>query len=561
MSQLIQHYQTSFVIKDDAQNADIKLYQAQYVIGEWIKNKESGRFRKSGRDPSSSFLLNRGDFFHRSKYASKYSWCKTNFANTDESLAWAVEYTHRDSSVWDVYWVTEIGLRAFLDTKDLIVSVKVSYKLSTEFAFRGTPYNPEVTIPWCVEALLESFEGARFYSGGMDVTAGIGAAVHIDNVDLVQRMQRYIASPDRKLAVVLLCGTTELVKKEADFYSRHLFAKALVFTLPCNEMRRYLKVRLSLNECLFIPSFNIFDPQLEKALHYVVTDPARMDERRKVLLKSWLGVHPVNEEGSISSLEGVVYLIRQQKLKNFEERMKGLIPLKDYEDIKQELHDVSGLFELSEQENKDLRDEKQKLTDEKRKLKDDKELLIMEKDELQDQHRAEIFSINQQHQGELRRRVESRELPRELPLTVSSLQDWSHWFEHLIIPDKSWDGMASRSREEFVKIAWDMLWSLEHIVFPFYDGEETGEPGRIIEQRTGYKFSSHESSMTESRDEWASERTTTYNGKTISCFKHLKKSSGASNAMRVYFEYVPEWSKIIVAHIGEHLTTKGTART
>lgn len=561
MSQLIQHYQTSFVIKNDEQDAQNKLFQAQYVIGEWIKKKESRRFREMGRDKTCSFFLMGGEFRHRARFQSKCSWCKTNYANTDDSLGWAIEYTHRDSNIWDVYWVTEIGLRAFFGTKDLVVSVKVSYKLSTEFAFRGEPYKPEVSIPWCVEAMLMSFEGSKFYSGGVDVTGGIGSAIHIDNLELAQKLQEYIASSSRKLAVVLLCGTTDVVKKEADFYSKHLFAKALVFTLPCNEMRQYLKVNISLNECVFIPSFRVYDREVEKALHYVVTDPARMDERRKVLLKSWLGVHPVNEDGAITSQEGITYMIRQQMLRRLEEKMKEYIPRQNYEAVKRELHDVSGLFELSEQENKELRDEKEVLTGETRKLKDDKEMLLLEKDELQDQHRAELYTLNLQHQGEMRKRVEARELPRDLPLTVSSLKKWSQMFGHLVIVDKAWNGMESRSREEFVKTAWDMLWCLENVVFPFYDGEETGEPGRIIEQKAGYKFSSHESHTTESRDEWARERNAVYGKKTIPCFKHLKKNDGAANAMRVHFEYLPDVSKIIVAHIGEHLTTKGTSHT
>lgn len=50
-------------------------------------------------------------------------------------------------------------------------------------------------------------------------------------------------------------------------------------------------------------------------------------------------------------------------------------------------------------------------------------------------------------------------------------------------------------------------------------------------------------------------------GRPIECFKHLKDGVGASTAMRVYFEYDPESAKIVVAHIGEHLTTKATSRT
>ena len=61
MSQIIRHYQTSFVVDNDKQTAANKLYQAQRVIGEWVKAHERERFARLKRDKTSSFLID-GNF-------------------------------------------------------------------------------------------------------------------------------------------------------------------------------------------------------------------------------------------------------------------------------------------------------------------------------------------------------------------------------------------------------------------------------------------------------------------------------------------------------------------
>ena len=201
MSQIIQHYQTSFVIQNETQTGENKLYQAQRLIGEWVKSHEGRRFRESGRDKSASFLID-GNFQRRAYYSSKFSWCTTDYCIEDDSLAWAVRYTHRDACVRDVFWVSDIGLRAFTATGRLVVSVKISYKISTEFAITGQKFEPDVSIPWCVEGLLETFDGSHFYSGEQDVTSGIMGAVVVKNADHAQQVLAYIDLHDRKLAVV-----------------------------------------------------------------------------------------------------------------------------------------------------------------------------------------------------------------------------------------------------------------------------------------------------------------------------------------------------------------------
>ena len=90
MSQIIRHYQTSFVVDNDKQTAANKLYQAQRVIGEWVKDHERRRFARLKRDKTSSFLID-GNFTHRAYYKSKFSWCKTDYCLDEDSTAWAIQ--------------------------------------------------------------------------------------------------------------------------------------------------------------------------------------------------------------------------------------------------------------------------------------------------------------------------------------------------------------------------------------------------------------------------------------------------------------------------------------
>jgi len=561
MSQRIRHYQTSFVVSGGNPDID-KLYQAQYLVGEWVKGIEGSRYAKMRRNRSASFLI-KGDFTHRAEYKSRYSWCKTNYYVSEDSCAWAMEYTHRDTEKFNVFWVSEIGLRFFNDTKNLIVSVKISYEISTEFGLVGEEFCPSVSIPKCVLGILETFDDCKFSSGDQDVTEGLRSPVSVANVDHAKKVAAYINSNDRKLAVVVLSGECPEVRKTAEYFCKNFFGKALVYIVSYDiAVRKALvHVKTEYGFGMFIPPFAVHDEKLPQKLWFKASLHPESEIEYGSILRGWLGVHQIFECGAVQDLEGVVYWIRRHELEKFRNALKNSVSKEKFEELNTSFSELNALFGLSEQENKELRNEKKALKAEKKQLKDDKEMLKLEKEELKDQHKAEIYSIKQHHQGELRRRLESRDLPRELPLTIASLRTWAGWFEHLIIPDKAWEGMTSRSREEFVKTAWDMLWCLENVVFAFYDGEETGEPGRIIEERTGYKFSSHESGTTESRGEWARERTVEIGGKKYECFKHLKKRDGAANAMRVYFDYSPELARIVVVHIGEHLTTKGTART
>lgn len=552
MSQVIQHYQTSFVVVNDSQEGDNKLYQAQHLIGEWIKAHENKRFRAMRRDKRASFLLD-GNFRRRASYSSQYSWCKTNYCVMEDSLAWAVEYTHRDSNIRDVFWVSEIGLRCFNDSRNLIVSVRISYKISTEFALMGSKFSPDVSIPWCVSGLLETFDGSRFYSGDQDVTAGIKNAVTISDEEKAKEVLAYIESRNRKLAVVLLSGESKDVLSEADFLSKNLFAKALVFVIPYKqEIRRvFARLKIEFNECVFIPPFVVFNKNLEGKLRYFTTDKTTALSRHNAILRGWLGFHPVNESGGVQDVANVQLLIRRQMYARLEEVLKGCVPAADYERVKEELKDMSGLFDLSEAEKQELKDRVGEL--ENRTL-----TLEIEKESLADEHATQIHNLKTTQEMMSLRSVEYNEvLPRAYPNTFEALKSFAPFYKHLAFAESAWEpAIAYRQFRDF-EIAWQMLHDLDQklwgIVF-----ETRGDIEREFNSSSNFRYARGEGQQTANNARLSQLRKFSFEGKEYEMWTHLKYGNRPGKQLRIYFAIDNEKRRFIVGYIGDHMDNATT---
>ena len=562
MSQIIQHYQTSFVIRNDEQSGENKLYQAQHLIGEWIKSHENKRFRMMGRDKRTSFLLD-GGFRRRCNFKSSFSWCKTDYCIGEDSLAWAVRYTHRDADIRDVYWVSDIGLRSFEESKNLIVSVKISYKISSEYALTGQKFNPDVSIPWCVEGIVESFGGSKFYSGDTDVTAGIREAVTIEGVEQAQRVRSYMDSDDRKWAVVLLHGETKEVKREADYLSKNLFGKALVFIVPYKiEIKRIFgNLRLEFNECVFIPSFWVRDGDLAKKLRYFVTDKERLAIRHQVILHGWLGVHPINEAGQVSDIENVQLLIRRRQYFKLSEVIKGCVSTEEYEKIKDELKEMSGLFDLSEAEKKELEEKAVKLEDRVGELENRNLDLEIEKEDLKEAHATEVYNIKATHESQIRRSsAQVNMLPAEYPNSFEALRKFVPFFSgRVVFADEAWTPALKYREFDDWENAWGMLHSLYTVLWPLVF-ERDCDIANEYESRCRYGYARGEGRTTVRDNNLARMRVFTYDGKQYEMWAHIKYGNKLGEELRIHFAVDNERRRIIVGYIGEHMDN-ATTRT
>ena len=559
MSQLIQHYQTSFVVVGEQQDGKNKLYQAQYLIGEWIKNHEKKRYRAMRRDKRASFLLD-GNFRRRANYASNFSWCKTNYCLMEDSLAWAVEYTHRDADIKDVFWVSDIGLRCFNDSKNLVVSVRISYKLTTEFALTGEMFAPNVSIPWCVSGLLETFDGCRFFSGGQDVTAGIKNAITICDEQKAQEVLSYIESRNRKLAVVLLSGESKESLAEANFLSKNLFAKAVVFVIPYKqEIRRvFRRLKIEFNECIFIPTFIVYNKYLEKKLRYFTTDKIAASECHSAILRGWLGLHPVNENGGVQDVGNVELLVRRQKYVRLEKVLRDCVPATDYEKVKAELKDMSGLFDLSEAEKKELEERTVKLEDRVGELENRTLDLEIEKEDLKDKYASQIHNLKtKQEMIGLKSVAYNEVLPRQYPNSFESLRLFSPFFKHLAFTESAWEpALAYRQFKDF-DIAWEMLHDLDQKLWNIVFGTR-GDIEREFNSSSNYRYARGEGQQTTNNTKLSQLRKLSFDGKEYEMWTHLKYGNRPGKQLRIYFAIDNDKRRFIVGYIGDHMDNATT---
>lgn len=554
MSQLIQHYQTSFVVVGENQSGENKLYQAQYLIGEWIKAKEFKRYKSMGRNKLASFLLD-GNFVRRSNYASHYSWCKTNYCIMENSLAWVVEYTHRDSDVRDVFWVSEIGLRCFNDSGNLVVSVRISYKLTTEFTLMGGCFSPDVSIPWCVSGLLETFSesGCRFFSGERDVTSGIQEAITIDSVEMAEEVLSYIQSESRKLAVVLLVGETRDILNEANFLSENLFAKALVFVVPYKQeiKRVFRRQQIEFNECLFIPTFVVYNKELERQLRYSITDTVGIPKHHNAILRGWLGCHPINENGGVQDLGNIELLIRRQMYVKLEKVLEQCVPAADYEKVKAELQDVSGLFDLSEAEKKMLEDKVGELQNRNLDLE-------IEKEDIKDKHASQIYNLKVQQESLSLKSIEYKDvLPRSYPNSFEALRAFAPFFRHLAFSERAWDPALSYRQFKDFDVAWEMLHDLDQKLWNIMFVTR-GDIEHEFNSSSTYQYARGEGRQTTNDSRLSQMRKFAFEGEEYEMWAHLKYGNRPGKQLRIYFAIDNDRRRFIVGFIGEHMDNATT---
>lgn len=560
MSQLIQHYQTGLsIVKSQETGESDMLYQAQFLIGEWVKAKEGKRFRAHKRNPQTSFCID-GAFIKRAEYKSKYSWLKTDYCIMSNSTAWAMEYTHRDDKEKNIFWVSQIGLRYFNDSFKLVISVKISYKLSTEYVLTGKNYSPDISIPWCVAGLIETFEGCNFFSGSHDITKEIGKPIHATNNEILKEIGNVIGARDRKLGIVLLCGDSELLMQEAAFLSKNMFAKALVYVVPYNmgnaQIRRLInRCGLNFGECLFIPPFIVYDNELQKRLIYKVDASESSEERRKIILRAWLGIHPVNEMGMVSDITNVQLLLRRELYGKVVRSMEEFVPNEKFEEIKRELDDVTGLFELSEDERKRLEEKVGELEYRNVELAETNETI--KKD-----HKTEIYNMQMQQQGAARKApLQTDALPREYPSELVKLKAFENFYGNLLFSDSAWKSAEEYSKRfDEVGIAWEMLHDLNHILWGLiFDGRST-DIVKEFKSKSRFEYATGEGRMTKRNGELTSQRKFNCLNQGYEMWKHVKYSNRGGKQLRIYFDIDQLKRKLVIGHIGDHLDN-ATTRT
>lgn len=551
MARTVQHYQTSFTMT--AREGQVaKLYRdIQYVIYSWIVDKEKKMWPYGAR-----CIVRAKDFFQKVECKQAHSFVKTITYVSPDKSTWAMRYQHDHSVIDSIAWSTEIGVRADFATGKIVFSMLLTRRTHAEVILDDPSRDVfPPSVPTCLREMLklDSLEGISMR--GIQIPMSGSGVMHVHDTKDIDCLLEIIRNPERKFVVVLVMGASESCKKESNRIARGIAGKSLVALVDYNQhvVRSLAPYKTNFEEVRVLLPFRKAETMRSLSRHpkYSILSEGA-DEMRKRLIESQCCYAEVAERNALWRYEDVAGLIRESCSRKRVEQVSTRLANEISTNA-----DVRELFDAAMEDSAKV----STLTEENKNLKDDIEALKTKIDEIKNDCNSKLFNCQQRYFGEARRKHDRATMPRELPTTLSALKKWSTQFANLKIAAKAWDGMCSRRGEDFVMIAWDMLWCLDNVVHQVYGESISGNPKDLIEERTGYSFSSTESDTTKGNEDWVRERTVVVEDKTYQCFKHLKKGIGAASAMRLYFEYDPNIAKIIVAHIGDHLSTKRTSHT
>ena len=226
------------------------------------------------------------------------------------------------------------------------------------------------------------------------------------------------------------------------------------------------RYRLEFNECIFLPTFYVRDHAVAKTLRYFVTNEEEAKMRHQVFFHCWLGVHPIMERGSVSDMENVQLLIRRHKFFKLEDILKQCVPAEEYEKVKTELKDMSGLFELSESEKTDLEERAVKLEDRVGELENRNIDLQIEKEDLQDAHATEVYNLKAQQESARQQRDSSESpIPRQYPKSFESFKSFEKCYRHLCFAPCAWEHASEYRQFENFEVLWEVLYDLNNVLW------------------------------------------------------------------------------------------------
>ncbi|MDR0355706.1 MAG: hypothetical protein LBJ64_08220, partial [Deltaproteobacteria bacterium] len=117
----------------------------------------------------------------------------------------------------------------------------------------------------------------------------------------------------------------------------------------------------------------------------------------------------------------------------------------------------------------------------------------------------------------------------------------------------------SEKKPRFIQEAIKLLKSLAGPMYNMkFDPNESFSEENFL-TRTGIQFAMTEKKGTKRDTAFDGFRTTTWNGKKIQFYPHLK-SSVQGVEFRIYFQFLEDERKILICHVGEHLPTPATRK-
>lgn len=572
MSQLIQHYQTSFEIRGIDQNK--MLNTIQEVVASWVSDIENKRYSRLRYQDKTAFKLKKtwNSFKKRTSLRSKHSWCTTNYCIMEDSTAWVMEYTHRDQQENYVFWVTEIGVRTF--NAGVIVCIKLSNKLLTEFMLTGKSFNPDVTIPRCVKNILLKFQGAEYkiLSGGLDVTSKIGMydPVVVQTNEEIEKLRSYVYAENRKFAVVILRGKDYPgVQEEAKYLCKNLFAKAIVYVVGQN-FNKIGRHNLEYGDCIFLPPLKYNSPIRYTTPESDEDAKQHKEECRQRIKRAWLGTQPIHEDGAVCSLEDINYWIRftqykveTAKVQELQEGMQSLVPPEKHEELKKKFEEIQQSLreqgEAFKKEKKTLEERNFELELEKEELEIANLNLEIEKDEALNAEREKLYNVTATYQSQMRKSTSvDYVLPKEFPNSFENLQKFEKFYQHLAFAEDAWQSAFEYKKFSDWETAWEMLHDLNLIAWKLIFEVQGCDIEHEFASQSRFKYAKGEGRQTNKNAKLAQIRTFQFEGKTWEMWPHIKAGNQDGKQLRIHFAIDHSMKRLIVGYIGSHMDNAST---
>lgn len=450
-----------------------------------------------------------------------------------ESLQrWAMRVEHPSRDDTGLVWTLDLCCKPRADGP-----VTMGFRLDV-IALDGSarPFGIKLTRPSLVPTILQTFEASR---------NGIPLAAKFHGWRTLPRLRNLLADPARELPILIMGPYSALNREDssslARIIARQLAGCALLAVVPTQYELDALNAGLDKSlqlpgadtTCVYWPLRRGMRAEQVSQLRESHPSPTTSTEAAasaQNLLESIVERVVVNDYGNILSLERLQHAINSREAAAKEKTARAA---------------------LSAQEQK-VRD----LTDDK----DDLQEQVTELTKQLAEARSDLSRMMAERTKDRAKSPWREWKPASLEGALTIVQAEPIVGSRVILSDEAWKG-AKKSPYESPEKALDAIAFLAETLL---DAKRRGQLTNVEAFATehGREIAATESKFTKGNAKWMDERKVRVGGELIDCRMHYKLGSGGPRTCcRIYFAFLGEGetARVVLGHVGEHLTTRMTA--
>ena len=168
-----------------------------------------------------------------------------------------------------------------------------------------------------------------------------------------------------------------------------------------------------------------------------------------------------------------------------------------------------------------------------------------------DSRAREVIRLEQKVSGLESQRLDLRELPSDLPTTISLVEEL---YRDRIVFTPAAHRSARCAQCQDPRVAWRLLRSMATVLHDLHYGD-AGDIERLFRDQTGFEVALHESGVTKKSRHLRRQRLFEFEGETYDMSAHVKYGTRPPKLIRVHYAFDDLHGLIIVGHCGDHLPT------